>query len=241
MRTDRFPVRQVLEAPDNILSRSLWPATLPPVSDILDNGLMLGPATVFVGENGSGKSTLVESIALAYGLSPEGGSTGSMHSTRPTESGLWNHLTLVRNAGATKRGYFLRAETMHSFFTYLEDHTGFRREPEPVFHEMSHGESFLELARDRFRGPGLWVLDEPESALSLSGCLALLALLKDLLAEGGSQVIISTHSPILAALPGARIYEVGAWGIRPESWADLDLVRTWRSFLESPERFLRHL
>ena len=150
----------------------------------------------------------MEAIALAYGLSPEGGSAGARHSTRSTESILADHLQLVRNAGGTRRGYFLRAETMHGFFTYLE------KNPSTVgtdisFHDMSHGESFLELAVDRFRGRGLWVLDEPESALSFAGCLSLLAVLKDLLAEGSSQVIMSTHSPVCDAQRRARPLRAG--------------------------------
>lgn len=240
MAFDRFPIRGLSEDPLNPLQRGTWPATLPAVAHLLDRGLELGPATVLVGENGSGKSTLVEGIGLAYGLSAEGGSTGASDSTRTSESELWDHLKLVRNAGTTKRGYFLRAETMHSFFTYLEVNPRWGP-PDMAFHDMSHGESFLALAADRFRGPGLWLLDEPESALSFSGCLALLGLLTDLLAAGDSQVIMSTHSPVLAALPGAQVYEVGSWGIRPRQWADLDLVGNWKAFLASPERYLRHL
>lgn len=233
-----FPIRRVAEDPARTLDRQTWPAVLPPVAHVLDQGLDLTPATVFVGENGSGKSTLVEAIALAYGLSPEGGSTGARHSTRASESLLANHVQLVRNAGTTRRGYFLRAETMHGFFTYLELNPG---RNDTAFHEMSHGESFLELAVDRFRGPGLWVLDEPESALSFAGCLSLLSVLKRLLAEGGSQVIMSTHSPLLAALPDAQILEVGPWGLRGREWAELELVSSWKAFLDGPERFLRHL
>lgn len=240
MQLSMFPIRRVEEHPLEPLARTTWPATIPAVAHLLDRGLDLAPATVFVGENGSGKSTLVEGIALAYGLSPEGGSTGANHSTRPTESSLSAHLQLVRNAGATKRGYFLRAETMHGLYTYLEQHPSPYR-PDPRFHEFSHGESFLELLISKFKGEGLWVLDEPESALSVSGCLALLGHLKALLADGKSQVIMSTHSPLLAALPGATIHEVGPWGLRDSSWEDLDLVRTWKSFLDSPERYLRHL
>ena len=239
MAFESTPLRRIEEDPDHPLDRSSWPATLPPVAQLLTDGLDLGPATVFVGENGAGKSTLVEAIAQAWGLSPEGGSTGARNSTRVSESSLHDHLRLVRSAGSTRRGYFLRAETMHGFFTYLEENPGSR--PEPNFHEISHGESFLELAVDRFRGRGLWVLDEPESALSFSGCLALLGHLKALLAEGGSQVILSTHSPLLAALPGARILEVGDWGLRERAWRDLDLVTNWASFLDAPERYLRHL
>ncbi|WP_326947498.1 AAA family ATPase [Arthrobacter sp. RIT-PI-e] len=210
------------------------------MTTILDHGLDLGPATVLVGDNGSGKSTIIEAIALAYGLSPEGGSTGAQHRTRSTESVLADHLQLVRNAGTTRRGYFLRAETMHGLFTYLEANPSMSG-PDVPFHEMSHGESFLELVVDRFRGSGLWVLDEPESALSFSGCLALLGVLKELVVSGKSQVILSTHSPLLAALPGAQIYEVGSWGLRLQRWEDLDLVTSWQAFLSSPERYLRHL
>ncbi|MBT2587401.1 AAA family ATPase [Arthrobacter sp. ISL-95] len=233
------PIRRVAEDPANALDRGKWPASLPPVAQLLKQGLDLTPATILVGENGSGKSTVVEAIALAYGLSPEGGSTGARHTTRSTESELGNHLQLIRNAGSSRRGYFLRAETMHGFFTYLEKNPSMSGDL--PFHDMSHGESFLELALDRFRGPGLWVLDEPESALSFNGCLSLLSVLKELLAGGKSQVIMSTHSPLLAALPGAQILEVGQWGLRPRQWADLDLISNWRSFMDAPERYLRHL
>lgn len=234
-----YPVRRVSEDPANALDRRQWPASLAPITQVLDQGLDLTPATVLVGENGSGKSTLVEAIALSYGLSPEGGSTGARHTTRSSESVLAHHLQLVRNAGTTRRGYFLRAETMHGFFTYLENNPS--RSGDIPFHDMSHGESFLQLAVDRFRGQGLWVLDEPESALSFTGCLSLLAVLKDLLATGRSQVIMSTHSPVLAALPDARILEVGPWGLRRREWDDLDLVANWRSFMAAPERYLRHI
>lgn len=240
MQLQRFPLREVLEHPLDVLPRDTWPATLRPVRHLLDEGLVLGPATVLVGENGSGKSTIVEAIARAYGLSAEGGSTGAQHSTRVTESSLADHLQLVRNVGSSRRGYFLRAETMHGFYSYLEDNPSTGRKDLP-FHEMSHGESFLTLVGDRFRGPGLWVLDEPESALSFSGCLALLGTLTELLASGRSQVVMSTHSPLLAALPGARIIDVGPWGMRTSRWADLDLVRTWQAFLDAPQTYLRHL
>jgi predicted ATPase len=240
MALNTYPIRRLAEDPGNVLDRSAWPAALPPVAQVLDRGLDLASATVLVGENGSGKSTLVEAIAVAYGLSPEGGSTGARHTTRATESILADHLLLIRNAGTTRRGYFLRAETMHGFFTYLEQNPR-TSGTDAAFHDMSHGESFLNLAVDRFRGAGLWVLDEPESALSFTGCLSLLALLNDVLAEGRSQVIMSTHSPVLAALSGAQILEVGPWGLRSSAWADLDLVSNWRSFLDSPERYLRHL
>ncbi|MFD1714779.1 AAA family ATPase [Amnibacterium flavum] len=228
------PIRRVEEHPLEPMPRGVWPATVPAVEQILDHGLDLSDVTVLVGDNGAGKSTIVEAVALAFGLSPEGGSTAARHSTRESESSLSESLQLVRGPGASKFGYFLRAETMHGFFTYLE-----RIGPGARFHEMSHGESFIELVLAKFRGRGLWVLDEPESALSFSGCLALIGVLRALIDEGGSQVLLSTHSPLLAALPGATIYEVGEWGLRESVWDDLDLVRSWRSFLDAPDRFLR--
>ena len=128
---------------------------------------------------------------------------------------------------------------MHGFFTYLEKNPSSRGDA--AFHDTSHGESFLELVVDRFRGAGLWVLDEPESALSFSGCLALVGVLKQLLADGKSQVLLSTHSPLLAALPEAQILEVGEWGLREREWEDLALVDNWREFLKAPDRYLRHV
>jgi predicted ATPase len=236
---ERYPLAEVVEDPAFPLPRGSWPATLAPVAQVLADGLPLGAATVLVGENGSGKSTLVEAIAIAFGLSAEGGAVNARASTRESESVLHDHLLLRRHAGAARHGYFLRAETMHGFFTYLEQNPRTSGPAEPRFHELSHGESFLALVTDRFRKPGLYVLDEPESALSLSGCVALVAALGELVETGESQVLMATHSPVLAALPGAQIYEVGEWGLRPRYWDELALVRNWKSFLAEPERFLR--
>lgn len=237
---DRLSIRRVAELAEEPMPRQGWPATLPAVDQLLDEGLDLGPATVLVGENGAGKSTIVEAIAGAFGLTSEGGSTGANLHTRRSESELWRHLSLMRAPGGSRRGFFLRAETMHGFFTYLEQNPS-TSGADPVFHAMSHGESFLELIVSRFRGRGLWVLDEPESALSFTGCLVLLDALTQLLAAGGSQIILSTHSPILARLDGARILEVGEWGLRESAWEDLELVQHWKRFLDAPERYLRHL
>jgi predicted ATPase len=126
---------------------------------------------------------------------------------------------------------------MHGFYTYLEDHSSRR---DPVFHEMSHGESFLEILRTRFDSPGLYCLDEPEAALSFSAQIALVGTLHDL-AAGGAQVLCATHSPLLAALPGAQLLEVGPWGMRPTSYDDLELVAHWKRYLDSPMRYLRHV
>ena len=216
-----------------------WPRTVPAVAQLLAGGIDLAPGVTFlVGENGSGKSTVLEGVALAYGFSPEGGSNQARHSTRPSESPLSDWLQIQRGVGASRWGFFLRAETMHAFYTYLEDNpsTG----PEPVFHEMSHGESFLAILDTRFDRPGFYCLDEPEAALSFSSTLALMATLQRIALHGG-QVLCATHSPILASLPGARVLELGEWGMRETRWEDLELVHHWRAYLDSPRRYLRHL
>lgn len=234
----RRPVREVVA--DGDLPRDRWPGTLAPVAQLLDQGLELGPVTVLVGENGSGKSTLVEALAMRYGMAPEGGSTGSQHSTRPTESSLADVIRLQRGIGASRRGFFLRAETMHGFYTYLEQNPS-SWGSDPDFHQMSHGESFLGVLTSRFSQAGFYLLDEPESALSFAGCLALVGLLHEISQDDTSQAVVATHSPIVAAVPGARIYEVGEWGLRPSTWADLTLVQDWCTFLTDPEYFLRHV
>ncbi len=234
----KLPLRGVIRAAGVDVDLRRWPATLAPVRQVLDDGLELGPLTVVVGENGSGKSTLVEAIAIAFGMSREGGSTGARHSSRSTESDLWDALALRRGVGGSRWGFFLRAETMHGFYSYLEANPG---GDDPRFHEMSHGESFLELMARRFGSPGLYVLDEPESALSFSGSLALVGLLAEIAASGDSQAVVATHSPILAATPGARILEAGPWGLRERAWAELELVQHWRAFLDAPQQYLRHL
>ncbi len=129
---------------------------------------------------------------------------------------------------------------MHGLYTYLEANPSSDVRAEARFHEMSHGESFLEVLRRRFAGYGFFVLDEPESALSFRSCLALVALFDDLRKEG-AQVLCATHSPLLAWLPGGTLVEVGDHGLRQVPYEELDLVRDWRDFLAAPERFLRHL
>jgi predicted ATPase len=236
------PLQSVVVAPGADLDPDAWPATLACVRQVVDEGLEFGPLTVLVGENGSGKSTLVEAIAQAWGLSPEGGSTGARHTTRPTESDLGRRLDLRRGIGGSRWGFFLRAETMHGFYTYLEDHPSDAESgPDPVFHEMSHGESFLSVLDSRFDSRGLYLLDEPESALSFTGCLALVGLLADIAADPYRQAVVATHSPVIAATPGARILEVGEWGLAERSWDELELVQNWRAFLDDPRRYLRHV
>jgi predicted ATPase len=238
--SDQRPVVRVSTDGERSLPPCDWPMTVPAVAQLVKEGLDLPPGVTFlVGENGSGKSTLVEAVAMSYGMSPEGGSTHGRHTTRTTESPLHEILTLERGLGAGRWGFFLRAETMHSWYTFLEEHPD-PRGRDPQFHAMSHGESFLELLKHRFASPAFYCLDEPEAALSFSSTLGLIAALHEVTQRGG-QVLCATHSPVLAAMPGATLLELGDWGYRRTTWDQLELVSHWKSYLEAPDRYLRHL
>ena len=236
---ERRPLRRVEEDPQRRADRSQWWARIPAVATLLDHGLDLDAGVTFlVGENGSGKSTIVEALAMAYGLNPEGGSRYAMHRTRPTESELADSLRLVRSPYAG-HAYYLRAETTHGLYTYLETHPDIRG-LDTELHQRSHGEGFLDLVRRKFGGYGFYLMDEPEAPLSFTSTLSLVATLDDL-RQQGSQVVVATHSPLLTALPGAAILELGEHGIRRTAWAELDLVRHWRDYLDRPGRYLDRL
>jgi predicted ATPase len=233
---DQRPVSRVVA--NEYAEPGRWPATIPAVAQVLHEGLELGPGvTLLVGENGTGKSTIVEAVAMEFGLSAEGGSRHARHATRASESDLWRWIRLERAPGASRWGFFLRAETMHGFYSYLEQHPGTH---DPRFHELSHGESFLELLRTRFNSPGLYCLDEPEAAMSFSAQLALIGTMQDL-SDAGAQLLCATHSPLLAAMPGATILELGPWGLRRATYDDLELVAHWKAYLDQPMRYLRHV
>lgn len=236
---DRRPVRRVQQRPDASVDADEWPYRLPPVAQLRRDGLDLPAGVTFlVGENGSGKSTLVEAVAAAAGLNAEGGSRNARHRTRTSESPLHEVLQLVRSPGAPGWSYFLRAETMHGLYTYLEQLGG--GPPGPALHELSHGESFLEVLGQHFDRPGFYVLDEPEAALSFTSCLTLISVLHSL-GEAGSQVLCATHSPLLTALPGALVLQLDDDGLTPVQWQDLELVAHWRRYLGDPRAYLRHV
>jgi predicted ATPase len=235
---DRRPVRRVEADPEVSIDRDAWWARIPAIRALLADGLDLPAGVTFlVGENGSGKSTIVEALAHAYGLNVEGGSVYAMHATRPTESPLGKALRLVK-APYRAHAYFLRAETMHGLYTYLETATtAAGRSPDRYLHERSHGEGFLDLLADKFRGYGLFLMDEPEAPLSFTATLSLIVTLQDL-ASSGAQVVVATHSPMLTALPRATIIELGEHGMRPARWGNLDLVRNWQAFLDRPGAYI---
>jgi len=199
---------------------------------------------VIVGENGSGKSTFVEGLALRWGESL----TAQVKHWRPDNGDedalLGRALVLSGERPRPQGGCFLRAEAMHEHFTAIDRGTGPLAGATRAFggrlNTRSHGESFLAFLESLLSERGLFVLDEPEAALSFTSCLRLLAVL-ELVVEGGSQVVLATHSPVLAAMPGATILEFGDHGFRTVAWDELELVGHWRSFLAHPDGYLRHL
>lgn len=214
-----------------------WVLGIPAVAQVLFDGLDLSPGvTFFVGENGSGKSTLLEAIAEAAGLPVEGGDRQLDVQTWRSESSLAGSLRLHRGPGA-QAGFFLRAETMHGWITRMAERGSRRGE----LHAVSHGESFLAMAERFLTGPGLFLLDEPEAALSYASTLALLGHLHHIATHDGAQILCATHSPILAALPGATILEVSERGLDAVAWDETTVVQMYRLFLDDPQRQLRHV
>lgn len=225
----------------------LW--DIPAIAWLSEEGeLPINSAVTFlVGENGSGKSTLLEAVAVACGFNAEGGSRNFSFSTADTHSELCRHITAVRGAKRPADGFFLRAESFYNAASYLEE-----LDKLPVagsiyesyggksLHDQSHGESFLALVMNRFKGKGLYFLDEPEAALSPSRLLTLLSCIHDLV-EDGSQFIIATHSPILMAYPGAEILLLDGEGISSIDYRQTEHYQITKRFLESPERMMKIL
>jgi predicted ATPase len=219
-----------------------FPYDVPAVAALpsLDLG---APITLLAGDNGAGKSTIVEAVAAAIGFGAEGGELERPHRPAALPSPVLDeHLLPVVSATKPRGGYYLRAESFFNIARYIDEAPDAFAPDLSLYggvplHEQSHGQSFLALAANRFGGEGIFVLDEPEAALSVSGCLALLSIIARA-ASAGAQFIIATHSPILLACPGARISELSDAGLAPCAYDDLDAVRLTRGFLDAPERYL---
>ena len=197
------------------------------------------PVTFFVGENGTGKSTLIEAIAVAMGFNSEGRSRDFFFSTQNTHSELCNYLTISKSV-FPKDGFFLRAESFYNTASYLEKNSTMIRYGGISFHEQSHGESFLALALNRFEGNGLYILDEPESALSPQRLMSLLVIIDELV-KNNSQFIIATHSPILMAYPNADILEFSEKGIQKVGYKETEHYKITKQFIDHPEQMVRYL
>lgn len=229
-----------------VQSFEVYPYNLPAIRNL--TSLAFHPHVTFlVGENGSGKSTLLEAMAYQLELNPEGGSRNFNFATRDSLSDLQSKITLAKGIYAPGDSYFLRAESFFNVATEIErldrenggpaliDRYGGRS-----LHEQSHGESFMALFMNRFRGQGLYLLDEPEAALSPLRQMSFLTMLDELV-QRGSQLIIATHSPIIMAYPKSWIYTLDTGGIERTEYTDTEHYRITKNFLNQTERMLAQL
>lgn len=220
-----------------------------PIVRHLENGPITFDKSVsfIVGENGSGKSTLIEAIATAFGFNPEGGSLNFSFETKATHSQLFEYLRLVK-CFRPKDGFFLRAESFYNAISYIEELDEIKT-PAPKIvesyggvslHRMSHGEGFLKLVQNRFSGHGLYILDEPEAALSPTRIMTLICEIDRLVGEG-SQFIIATHSPMLMAFPEAEVILIDGDKVKKVGYRETEHYKIYRRFLECPEKMIREL
>ncbi len=218
-----------------------YPFNLPVVKN-LSNIIFNPKVTFFVGENGSGKSTLLEAIAISLGFNAEGGSRNFQFSTKETHSDLHEYLKLKKGLTLPKDGFFFRAETFYNVSTEV-DNLGYSDSSiygGKSLHNQSRGESFLSLIENRFKGNGLYILDEPESALSPKNQLKLLVLIDELIKKN-SQFIIATHSPILLGYPSADIYHIDEKSIQQVAYEDTEHYQLTKHFLNSRDKTLSNL
>lgn len=228
---------------ERISSFSKYPFCLSAVENLFK--LEMHPKVTFiVGENGTGKSTILEAIATAYGFNPEGGTKNFNFTTASTHSDLYKYLKLVKGIKKPKDGFFLRAESFYNVATNIEE---LDKEacwlPKIIdsyggvsLHEQSHGESFLALFMNKFSGKGLYILDEPEAALSPSRQLALLSRMHQLVLEN-SQFIIATHSPIIMSYPNSVIYEISN-GFNKVEYKSTEHYQVMKEFINNTEKML---
>lgn len=240
-------ISEIVMDRDYITNHAKYPFSIPVIKN-LDRLRLNSKVTFLVGENGTGKSTLLEAVAVNFGFNPEGGSRNFTFSTMSTHSELYDHITLYKGVKRPKDGYFLRAESFYNVVSEIEN-----MDDQPAaaplikdsyggksLHEQSHGESFLSLMLNRFSGNGLYILDEPEAALSPSRQMTVLSRISDLV-KLNSQFIIATHSPILLAYPDAEIFVLSEDSIKLTPYRETDHYAITKQFLNNPERMLEIL
>jgi len=227
---------------DKIESFSNYPFCLSAIRNLKELNFHPG-VTFFVGENGTGKSTLLEAIAVEYGFNPEGGTKNFNFSSMDTHSGLYEYIKLTKGVKRPKDGFFLRAESLYNVATNIEELDREGRGPKIIdsyggrsLHEQSHGESFLAIFMNRFSGKGVYILDEPEAALSPSRQMTMLTRMHELVGME-SQFIIATHSPRLMAYPNAVIYELKE-DFKTVRYEETEHYQVMRTFLNNTDRML---
>ena len=231
---------------DKVQSFDNFPFYIPSVQHL--EKLTFHPAVTFlVGENGAGKSTLLEAIATAWGFNPEGVSKNFNFATHNSHSNLSEYLRLSKGIKRPKDGFFLRAESFYNVATEIEKLDQELGGPPVIasyggksLHNQSHGESFFALLMNRFNGKGLYMLDEPEAALSPTRQMAMIARMHTLVTQE-SQFIIATHSPIIMAYPNAQIYLIDEKGIKIVSYTETEHFSVTKNFLNKYERFIEDL
>lgn len=224
--------------PDHI-DWSAFPFDIPAVND-LDKIQFHADVTFLVGDNGSGKSTVLEAIALALGFGQEGGTKNVQISTKDTNTGLAEHLRLIKSYKKPKDAYFLRAESFYNVASYMDETGYLRGYGGKSLHNQSHGESFMALLLNKLRGNGLYLFDEPEAALSPSRLLSALVAIHELV-QAESQFIIATHSPILLAYPNATILQFSDTGIKQVDYKQTEHYKITKDFLNHPEAWIQRL
>jgi predicted ATPase len=227
---------ELLDLPDD--ESDSYPFSIPAIAN-LGTLRLHEDVTFLIGENGTGKSTLLEAIALAMGFSEEGGSIDHQFSNTSTVSQLSKHLEVRKGIGKATDGFFLRAESFYNFATFIGERGALDRYGGDL-HQKSHGESFLALLMNRFEGNGLYILDEPEAALSPSRQLSALVLMHQLV-HNNSQFIIATHSPILMAYPEARIIRFDQDGWTEVEYEKTEHYQVTKYFLDNYKRQLERL
>jgi predicted ATPase len=232
-------IREVQLLRPKVVSFETYPFNLPAVRDFKELKLS-SSLTFFVGENGTGKSTLLESIAVAAGFNAEGGTKNFRFATRASHSTLHEYLRLVRGSTRPADGFFLRAESFYNVATQIDGLGVAKSYGGTSLHDQSHGEAFLSLVNHRFSARGLYILDEPEAALSPARQLALLVRIQDLIGTG-AQFVIATHSPILMGSPGAEILLFSEDGIEATPYEATEHYTVTKRFLDDREGMLRRL
>ena len=236
---DQIPyVRSVQIKSADQLDWSIYPYNIPTVND-LEKIEFHPKITFFVGDNGSGKSTILEALALALGFSEEGGTRNVMLNSASSASPLHESLRIIKSFKKPKDYYFLRAESFYNVGTYMNE-LNYLVEYGGNIHERSHGEAFIKVLTSKLKGKGLYLMDEPEAALSPSMQIMALSALHQL-CEDDSQMIIATHSPILLAYPHCKIYQFTDTGIKSVSYEETDHFRITKDFLNCYQKRVQQL